>query len=483
MKLIYQHMLSFLLIIVTTVSIIGYAEIDYIKNQTYSQNFQRMESYATTIGDLATSENNGKSLLSDDFLNKLRFVLQGDDVNFRIFNAQNQQIYPKTNVPMRLPAKVFRTLKAGKEIQIRNNNVERYIGQTKSAYTGVLVPWNHGPGNLVGIIWIGSTVRNVEKPIMMAKRNLINALIVTIIVGIILSFLLAYYSTSKIKRLSKATEKVAAGDFDVQIPHKNSDEIDHLASNFNYMVRKLKKSNEEIEAQEKRRDQFMADAAHEMRTPLTTINGILEGLEYDAIPEESKPKSIALMSRETKRLIRLVNENLDYEKIRNNQIILYKTKFDAAKVLKDVTAQLQQNAAKANDQLELQVTDEIPIYADQDRFTQIMVNLIQNAIQFTRDGKILVTGKRLEHAAQISVIDNGIGMSAEQRKYIFERFFKADPSRARLGTGESGLGLAIVSSLIKQHGGKITVTSEEGKGSNFTITIYDKGYEQFVTEK
>ena len=109
-----------------------------------------------------------------------------------------------------------------------------------------------------------------------------------------------------------------------------------------------------------------------------------------------------------------------------------------------------------------------------------MVNLVQNAIQFTHDGKIKVSGKRLKHGAEFSVKDNGIGMSDDQIKYIFERFFKADPSRARMGTGESGLGLAIVSSLIKQHGGKITVDSKPGQGATFTVTFYDKGYEQFI---
>lgn len=249
------------------------------------------------------------------------------------------------------------------------------------------------------------------------------------------------------------------------------------------MVRKLKQSNEEVKAQEERRDQFMADAAHEMRTPLTTINGILEGLKYDAIPEESKPKSIDLMQHETKRLIRLVNENLDYEKIRNNQIMLYKAEFNATPVLEDLRAQLTHNAQNANDELILTVPKELPIYADRDRFTQIMVNLVQNTIQFTHDGKIEISGKRFEHATELKVKDNGIGMSPEQTKYIFERFFKADPSRARLGTGESGLGLSIVSSLIKQHGGKITVESEPDKGSTFIVTIYDQGYEQFITKE
>lgn len=485
MKLIYQHMLGFLLIILTTVSIIGYAEIEYIYNQAYSQNFERMESYGNSIGELALiqGEKSNSLKLNNNFLNQLQFVLRENHVHFRIFTANNQQVYPQADPSIKLPKSIFNTLENGQEIRIRNNNQEHAnIGSEKSAYTGVLMPWIANK-KLIGVIWIGSTVHDVEKPIIMAKKNLLNALIVTLIVGIILSLILSYYSTNKIKRLSKATDKVAAGNFDVQIKHKEHDEIDQLAGNFNRMVRKLKKSNEEIKAQEQRRDQFMADAAHEMRTPLTTINGILEGLQYDAIPEESKPKSIALMSRETKRLIRLVNENLDYEKIRNNQVMLYKTNFNASKVLHDLETQLEQNAQKADDDLILDVPDDLPIYADRDRLTQIMVNLIQNAIQFTNGGKITIRGRRLEHACELSVRDNGIGMSKEQTKYIFERFFKADPSRARLGTGESGLGLAIVSSLVRQHGGKIKVESEPKKGSTFIVTIYDKGYEQFVEKE
>lgn len=476
-------MLSFLLIIVTTISIIGYSEIGYARNQAYTQNYQRMESYANSLGNLAEADSqNGTALLSNNFLNQLEYVLRGDDAHLRIFNDKNEQIYPKTKARIQLSQEVFTTLKNGQEIRIQNNHNENSpISSTKDAYTGVLVPWMNGK-SLVGIVWIGSRVKHVERPILMAKRNLLRALLITVAVGLLLSFIISYYSTKRIKRLSRATQKVASGNFNVQIEHKDSDEIDQLAENFNKMVQALKQSNEEVKAQEERRDQFMADAAHEMRTPLTTINGILEGLQYDAIPEDSKPKSIALMQRETKRLIRLVNENLDYEKIRNNQIMLVKTNFNATIILHDLKSQLKQNATKANDELVVEAPDQLPIYADRDRFTQVMVNLVQNAIQFTHDGKIIISGKRIEHGTQLSVKDNGIGMSKNQTKYIFERFFKADPSRTRMGTGESGLGLAIVSSLIKQHGGKVEVFSTPGKGSTFTVTFYDKGYEQFVAK-
>lgn len=475
-------MLSFLLIIITTVTIIGSSEILHVKNQSYSQNYQRMENYATALGSLAaTDKQNGTFLLNSEFLHQLEFILHGDDLHVRVFDAESKQIYPKTSKDLRLASDVSGILKQGQEIHIKNNNDSHtYLGRTKDSCTGVLVPW-FSKHRFIGAIWLGARVKNVEKPIVTAKQNLVKALIIALIVGMGLSLILSYYTTKKVKRLSRATQKVASGNFEVQIEYSGNDEIDQLAANFNQMVRALKQSNNEIKMQEKRRDQFLADAAHEMRTPLTTINGILEGLQYDAIPEKSKPKSLAIMQRETKRLIRLVNENLDFEKIRNNQILLTKSVFNAQQILTNVALQLSGNAEKKQDEIEVVAPNNLLIYADQDRFTQIIVNLVQNAIQFTKNGKIKISGKRIAHGTEISVKDNGIGMNEEHIKYIFERFFKADPSRARNGTGESGLGLSIVSSLIKQHGGMITVKSHPNQGAMFTVTLFDQGYEQYIT--
>src|SRR5699024_7689387 len=125
---------------------------------------------------------------------------------------------------------------------------------------------------------------------------------------------------------------------------KEMDEFDDLAADFNTMVDSLKSSQEEIERLENRRRQFMADAAHEMRTPLTTINGLLEGIEHDMIPENQKQRSVQLMQNETRRLIRLVNENLDYEKIRSNQINLQKQTFNAFDALEMIIEQLKGKA-------------------------------------------------------------------------------------------------------------------------------------------
>lgn len=242
------------------------------------------------------------------------------------------------------------------------------------------------------------------------------------------------------------------------------------------MTQSLNASQEEIHRQEERRRQFMADAAHEMRTPLTTISGILEGMQYDVIPEEDKKHSIQLMQNETRRLIRLVNDNLDYEKIRTNQISMERKVFDAAAVLANLKEQLAKKAAAQGDQLQLDVTANLRVYADYDRFVQVMFNVIQNAIQFTENGVIDIHGKRVEKGSQFQVQDNGIGMTKEQLSNIWERYYKADRSRMNTKYGESGLGLAIVHQLVLLHGGKITVDSKYGQGTTFTIFFPDRDY-------
>ena len=295
-----------------------------------------------------------------------------------------------------------------------------------------------------------------------------------ILVGVILSIIIAHFLTKKIARLRNATDLVAAGNFDVHLDTNGDSELDKLTLDFNSMVQSLRESNEEIKRQEERRRQFFADAAHEMRTPLTTINGLLEGLAYDAIPEESKEKSIELMRNETKRLIRLVNENLDYEKIRSGQIELSKTEFDVVQVLNNIIKQLRNKAEQVGDKFELYTPDKLMVYADYDRLVQIIFNITQNAIQFTENGVISISAEKGNEETIIRISDNGIGMNEEQLRNIWERYYKADPSRKNTKYGESGLGLSIVHQLMQLHQGSVTVESEEGKGTTFTLRFPNK---------
>ncbi|GEL12584.1 two-component system, sensor histidine kinase [Lapidilactobacillus concavus DSM 17758] len=476
MKLIYQQMLGFFLVIFTTLLIVSAAVINYNNRQAYETTWQQLEGYADKFGELFTRtdpQTGTYQAMSSDFLNEVRFVLSNDQVYYAIFNEGNEQIYPTAGVSagnLQLDAKTWKQLKAGKIIHSQTNRSQSQgpkIGGGELAY--VVYPWFNQDKKFVGAMYIGSRVTRIKSTLREMKNNLLVGLAASLLVALAVSFVLARFYVRRINRLRQATRTVASGNFDVELVSNGRDEIDDLASDFNSMVSSLDESQKEIARQEQRRREFMANAAHEMRTPLTTINGILEGLEYDAIPEEAKDKSFKLMRKETQRLIRLVNENLDYEKIRSNQTVLNKREFNGTEAVGNIVEQLTQKAMAAGDELVLATSDPVKVFADYDRFIQVIFNVTQNAIQFTENGRVTLALKQLENGAEITISDNGIGMSDDQLKNIWERYYKADPSRKNTKYGESGLGLAIVHSLIEQHHGHIEVTSKLNHGSTFTI--------------
>ncbi len=188
------------------------------------------------------------------------------------------------------------------------------------------------------------------------------------------------------------------------------------------------------------------------------------------IPERSRKRSVEIMQNETRRMIRMVNENLDYEKIRSAQVVLVKQAIPCLATLTAVKEQLMKKAASKGNVIHVSVSSpDLTVYADYDRFIQILVNIINNAIQFTENGTITLTAHTEADYTVIKVSDTGIGMAENELPAIWERFYKTDPSRKNNKYGESGIGLAIVKSLIDSHNGKIEVESARDKGTTFTI--------------
>jgi signal transduction histidine kinase len=255
----------------------------------------------------------------------------------------------------------------------------------------------------------------------------------------------------------------------VKVSSSTFDEIGELGQDFNQMVDRLRESKEAIDALENRRRQFMSDVSHELKTPLTTISGVIEGLNNNMIPENEREKGLKLISQEAKRLIRLVNENLDYDKIRSNQIVLMKEFISLQEVLEIIEEQLSILAEEKNVKIYVDVDNAAVIYADYDRLIQIIMNITKNSIQFTENGSIWLSGRMEVDRTIIEVKDTGIGIDAHEIENIWKRFYKADISRTNNPYGEFGLGLSIVKQLVQFHEGDIHVMSEKGKGTTFTI--------------
>lgn len=497
MKLIYRQMLGFFAVILTLIVVLGLLFINVTSRMLYTNTWKQLQSYSDSLiedsmrYDPATKQFQGFTTVP---LENNAQLLQRQNVHFTIYSTKNKLIYSSSNYTAKITNADWKKLKAGKtvhkmmdrpirpndKIKSQNSNnskVSSSSGQTRPLMTDVIRPYFY-KGKLVAVVSIGSFVSNIQGNLQQIRENLWIAFIVSSLIALILSYVLARSTTRRIDKMRLATHQIIQGNYNVHLELKGHDELNDLSTDFNKMTDSLQESQEEIKRQEERRRQFMADAAHEMRTPLTTINGLLEGLAYDAIPEEDKANSIKLMQNDTKRLIRLVNDNLDYEKIRTNQISMSRKVFDAADVLHNLAEQLTKKAATQSDEIKVEAPGTLMTYADYDRFVQVLFNIIQNAIQFTEKGVITISGAKITNGTEFKVADTGIGMTQDQFKNIWERFYKADRSRMNTKYGESGLGLAIVHQLVELHGGKIDVTSEYGKGTTFTIFFPDREHAQ-----
>lgn len=471
MKLFFQQMMAFLAVTVATLLIVGLVFIQFTRDSVYRTKWHFLQEYADSIFQQSVvldPQDSSVTTVRVDKLMGMERLLNNQHIHFTIYTENGERVsYPNDNTATQISKKQWRELNKG---NILRQESRMAVGQVKHriTMTELKKPYFDRQGKLICVIAVGSPLANVQADIRQVQKNLLVTFGLAILVAIVASYFLSRYMVRRIQKIRQAAHRVTEGDFEVQLDPGRQDEIGELSADFNLMTKSLKESNDEIKRQEERRRAFMADAAHEMRTPLTTINGLLEGLEYDAIPEDSKEESIRLMQRETKRLIRLVNDNLDYERIRTNKIKLDCQMVNLKQAVLRVVEQLGKKAEKENDQLIVEMNSDVVVYADPDRLIQILFNIVQNGIQFTQNGQITVRAQNASNGTNIQISDNGIGMTEDQIKNIWERYYKADASRIQT-KGESGLGMAIVHELVQIHGGEIEVSSAPGRGTTFKL--------------
>lgn len=470
MRLIYQQMLAFFLVIMTAIIIIGVLFSKFTTNIMYEDTYAEMEEYANSLMNEALRfDPKTKEFIGFDTngLQSAYRLLSDQGVSFTIYNAKREVIYPEEGLTTSIYKDDWKVLE-------KRNLIEKKVTEAGNVdvYRSYFGDGPDGKRQQIAVVTLASSVSSINKVLTRLRHNLIIAFFISTVIAIILSYFLSQRIIFRLHRMQRVANQISAGDYNIVLPTSRKDELGALAADLNTMAASLKASEVEIQAQEERRKQFMANASHEMRTPLTTISGILEGLEYDVFPEEEKQHSYRLMKNETDRLIRLVTENLDYEKLRQNKIVLQKQQFNSIPVLKNLVEQLNKRAVAQNDSITLVNKTDVDVFADQDRFTQIIFNLVNNAIQFTENGTITVTARRIADAAVYQVTDTGIGMTPEQVAKIWDRYYKADPSRTV--KGEFGLGMAIVKQLVELHDGDIEVTSTANVGTTFIVTIPDK---------
>lgn len=300
-------------------------------------------------------------------------------------------------------------------------------------------------------------------------ESLINTSIMSSL-WIMLAALIAVYFISDrvispLKNMSIAAKSFAAGNFDIRVPVTGHDEVSELASAFNNMANSLSNLEE-------MRSSFIANVSHDLRTPMTTISGFIDSLLDGAIPPEKHKHYLNIVSEEIKRLSRLVNSLLDITKIQAGERKFNRVNFDIYELACQIIISMESRLEKKNLNVELDCDkDSLYVNADRDAIYQILYNICDNAVKFSREGGLYkVTIATQGKKAVVSVYNEGEGILAEDLPYVFDRFYKSDKSRGLDKTG-TGLGLYIVKTIIDAHGENIKVSSEQGKFCKFEFTL------------
>jgi len=284
--------------------------------------------------------------------------------------------------------------------------------------------------------------------------------------GILLGLAFSRQLTAPLAWLTAATHRIAQGDLSQRVPETGSEEMADLGRAFNRMAADLSEA-------ERLRRNLVADVAHELRTPMSVLQGNLRAILDDVYPLE--PAEIASLYDETRILSRLVDDLHELALVEAGQLPLHMQPVDLAGVIQTTVANMAVVAESGEVGLDVDLAAGLPpVQADPDRLAQVLRNLLANALRHTpAGGRVTISaGSSPDEPSLVRIIvtDTGEGIAPEDLPYVFDRFWRADPSRSR-DRGGAGLGLTIARQLVEAHGGRITVASEPGQGSRFTFTL------------
>ena len=289
---------------------------------------------------------------------------------------------------------------------------------------------------------------------------LIIIFLISLCIGGVISLLGAKKITKPIQDLENATTEITKGNFDIQVAPTKNPELENLIENFNKMTRELK-NNETLKSD------FISNVSHEFKTPLAIIQSTSQALQEENLDEGIKKEYQEILNKNITKLSNLTNNILCLSKIENQEIVPDKSKFLLDEQIRYCILSLEPKWQKKNIEFDLKLP-KITYYGSQELLSQVWQNLIDNAIKFSREnGKISITLTSNEETI-VRITDNGIGMSEETIKRIFDKFYQGDTSHSKEG---NGLGLALVNRILKICNGEIRVNSEKGKGSTFVVTL------------
>ncbi len=321
-------------------------------------------------------------------------------------------------------------------------------------------------GNVIGVIIGSQSGLGSMYPFVTAIfRMFMFSALFSFAVAFIAVYVVTYSITKPLRQMSQITKEYATGDFSKRIEIKGNNELAELGNAMNSMAQSLS-------ALEYSRRSFVANVSHELKTPMTTIGGFIDGILDGTIPPEQEEKYLKIVSNEVKRLARLVSSMLNLSKIEAGELSLNLKNVDISSLIFNTLLSFEQLInQKSIDITGLDSMNSLHVNVDEGLINQVIYNLIDNAVKFTPDsGYIDVRAEQNSRFTVITITNSGAGIPADEIERIFERFYKVDKSRG-LDTKSTGLGLYIVKSIVEMHGGTVEASSQQGKYTRFRFTL------------
>ncbi len=341
---------------------------------------------------------------------------------------------------------------------------EKISGEASVTMLAVSEPIKHN-GEVVGGVIVSVPLHEIAMARGEVFKYFFWSICVAVVFMIVMVYFLAKKITKPILRLNNAAKSISKGNFKQRVEIDEIEELGELGETFNEMA-------ESIEAFEATRNSFLANISHDLRTPMTTITGFVEGILDGTIPKEKHEWYLSIVLDESRRLSRIVNDLLDISKLEQGSFNLEMQSFDVNELVRLTVIKSEKRITDKNIQLSVEFEKEsLLVKADKDAISRVFTNLLDNAIKFTNEaGFIDIRVGVKNQKAYVSVQNSGHGIAEEELRHIFDRFYKTDKSRS-LDKNGAGLGLYIVKSIMQAHGQRVWAESELSEFARFSFTL------------
>ena len=430
--------------------------------QRYISSFKfRTDNFGTVIAAKKTDLSGYINLLPK-FNNEMHVFITDYHGNIVFEDSKSEGRALEDKIPYVIPEKM-------KSLPKNDANFLNATDDLKNTFTGnnysFVMPVYTKTNNLAGLICFTVDKGDMNQLTTNMTKGVVMAAVWVIVFGLILLYFITERIVSPLREMSNAAKEYAKGNFKRRVPVRGNDEVANLGLALNNMASTL-------EGSERMKTDFLSSVSHELRSPLTSINGFVDGMLDGHIPPENHEKYLGIVSTEVKRLSRLIGSLMDISRIQSGDKKFNFTDFNICETARRILISLEQKIDHRKLQVEFETDeDDMFVHADEDAIYQILYNICQNAVKFSYDGglfRIRINEKNKK--TYVSVYNEGIGIDEKDLPYVFDRFYKSDKSRGVDKTGV-GLGMFLAKSIIDSHDEEIWVNSELEKYCEFVFTL------------